>query len=169
MACIQSANKYLTCKWDHMGPGDMLGFLFRKLGVYNLDCIVNFCSIYTFKTNAVPLLKLTMVHLKFLFLRFVKPKKSILGQHGTGSYGESEKSPPETRHPGSEQMSDASPFGYIGGWGPWDGQRARCLFCNQWCWFFRLFILNSYKINFLYEKCIYKNDVLYLMLMLWDM
>lgn len=114
MACIQSANKYLTCKWDHMGPGDMLGFLFRKLGVYNLDCIVNFCSIYTFKTNAVPLLKLTMVHLKFLFLRFVKPKKSILGQHGTGSYGESEKSPPETRHPGSEQMSDASPFGYIG-------------------------------------------------------
>ena len=97
-----------------MGPGDMLGFLFRKLGVCNLDCIVNFCSIYTFKTNAVPLLKLTMVHLKFLFLRFVKPKKSILGQHGTGSYGESEKSPPETRHPGSEQMSDASPFGYIG-------------------------------------------------------
>jgi hypothetical protein len=36
-----------------------------------------------------------------------------MGQHGTESYQESEKSSPETHYPGSKQMPDPSSFGYV--------------------------------------------------------
>ena len=97
-----------------------------------------------------------------LFSSFFKSKKNTVGHHGAGSYGESAKSSPETRRPGPQQMSNASPFGHIEGW----RQSERYLFSNQWHWFLDYLFYIPTEVNFLYRKSVYKNYVYYFILML---